>query len=88
MTPDRVIFLQAVAATAAWVAGLLFVRFWRHTHDQLFALFGLAFWLLSLSWAVLGLFDPTEEARPYVYLVRLVAFILIIAAVVQKNRSR
>jgi hypothetical protein len=88
MRPDHVIFLQAVAATAAWVAGLLFVRFWRNTHDPLFAYFGVAFWLLSLSWAVLGLFDPTEEARPYVYLVRLVAFVLIIAGVAQKNRSR
>jgi hypothetical protein len=88
MRPDHVVFLQAVAATASFVAGLLFVRFWRDTRDPLFAFFGVAFWLLALSWGVLGLFDPTEEARPYVYLVRLVAFVLIIAAVVQKNRSR
>ena len=88
MRPDHVIFLQAVAATAAWVAGLLFVRFWRNTRDPLFAFFGVAFWLLSLSWAALGLFDPTEEARPYVDLVRLVAFVLIIAGVAQKNRAR
>ena len=87
MRPDHIIFLQAVSATASWVAGLLFVRFWRDTRDPLFGFFGAAFWLISLSWALLGLFDPTEEARPYVYLLRLVAFVLIIAGVVQKNRS-
>jgi hypothetical protein len=88
MTQEYIIFLQGVAAAAAWVGGLLFLRFWRNTHDPLFVFFGLAFWLLSLSWALLGLFNPTEEARPYIYLMRLVAFALIIGGVVQKNRMR
>lgn len=88
MRPDYVIFLQAVSATGAWIAGLLFFRFWRESHDRLFALFGGSFWLLSLSWALLGLFSPTEETRPYIYAIRLVAFALIIFAIADKNRSR
>jgi hypothetical protein len=80
-------FAQAVAATAAWVAGLFFLRFWRETSDRLFLLFGTAFWLIALCWALLGLFSPIAEARPYIYAIRLVAFLLIIAAILDKNRS-
>ena len=86
--PRARFLLQAVTATAAWVAGLLFLRFWRETHDRLFAMFGMAFWLLALSWALLGLFSPTDEARAYVYVLRLLAFVLIIGGIVHKNRSR
>jgi hypothetical protein len=86
MDADSVVFLQAISAMGAWVAGLLFLRFWRQSHDRLFAYFGAAFWLLSLSWSLLALFSPTEETRPYIYAVRLVAFGLIILAMFEKNR--
>jgi hypothetical protein len=85
--PDYIVFLQAATAMGAWVVGLLFLRFWRETRDALFGLFGAAFWILALSYTLLGLFSPTEEARPYVYLLRLVAFLLIIAAIAGKNRT-
>lgn len=86
--PDTqlIAILQAMTATGAWVTGLLFFRFWQDTADRLFALFAFAFWLLSASWLMLAVLDPTDEARPYVYAVRLVAFLLIIAAVANKNR--
>ena len=87
MSPDYLTFLQGISASGAWVAGLFFLRFYRQTGDRLFAYFGAAFWLLSLSWALLGLFSPTEETRPYIYAIRLLAFVLIIAAIVNKNRS-
>jgi len=80
--------LQAIAATAAWANGMFFFRFWRDTGDRLFAWFGGAFWLLGLSWIALALFNPTAEARPYIYALRLVAFLLIIVAMIDKNRQR
>lgn len=86
MTEGFVPFLQAVGATAAWLNGVFFFRFWRESRDELFAFFGGAFWLLGLSWALLSLFSPGEDARPYVYGLRLVAFLLIIVAIVRKNR--
>ena len=85
--PDYVAFLQTVAATAAWTAGLFFLRFWGESRDRLFLLFGSAFWLLAVSWGLLALFSPTEETRPYIYAIRLVAFLLIIAAILDKNRK-
>ena len=86
MTTDLIAALQAVAATAGWTVGLFFLRFWRDTGDRLFLFFGVAYWLLASSWLVLAIFDPTDETRPYVYLIRLVAFCLIIVAMIDKNR--
>ena len=80
--------LQLISATAAWVAGLFFMRFWRDTGDRLFRLFGAAFWLLSLSWLLLAVLGPAHESRPYVYALRLVAFSLIIVATLDKNWVR
>ena len=71
---------------AAWANGMFFFRFWRDTGDRLFACFGGAFWLLAVSWIALALFNPAAEARPYIYALRLVAFLLIIVAMNNKNR--
>ena len=86
MNHDVITFLQGISATAAWASGLIFFRFWRESHDSLFAFFGSAFWLLATSWSLLALIAPTQEARPYVYGVRLVAFVLLIVGMVLKNR--
>jgi drug/metabolite transporter (DMT)-like permease len=86
MNHDIITFLQGISATAAWASGLLFVRVWRQTHDSLFGFFGVAFWLLAASWALLAVFAPTEETRPYIYGIRLLAFILLIIGMVAKNR--
>lgn len=88
MTHDFVVVLQAVNATCAWACGLFMFRFWRQSHDRLFAFFGTALWLLGASWLLLALVNPTGDSRPYVYLIRLIAFLLIIAAMIEKNRGR
>ena len=87
MTPVVMSFLQGVAAAGALTAGLVFFRFWRESRDRLFALFAAAFWLMAFCWALLGIFSPTDEARPYIYAIRLVAFVLIIVAMIDKNRA-
>jgi len=78
---------QAIAATATWASGLFFLRFWRESRDALFAFFGVAFWLLALSWGLLAFFDFREESQPYVYGIRLIAFLLLIVAMINKNRD-
>ena len=80
-------FFNGVAAAGALGVGLFFFRLWRETRDRFFALFGLAFWVLALSWFLLVWATPASEDRHYFYLGRLVAFLLIIAAIVDKNRS-
>jgi hypothetical protein len=80
-------FLQTVSATAAVAAGLFFFRFWRESRDRLFGFFGAAFWVLALSWTLLALVNPTDETRPYIYAIRLVAFLLMIIGMIDKNRT-
>lgn len=87
MSAQLIVFLQGICVLAAWAIGVVFLRFWRETRDRLFAYFAIGFWLLSASWALLGLTSPTAESRPYVYGIRLVAFLLIIVAIVDKNRD-
>jgi hypothetical protein len=87
MSPGYLIFLQGVAATGAWASGFFFFRFWRQSHDRLFGFFALAFWLLALSWLLLATVNPTEETQPYIYALRLLAFLLIIGGIVDKNRG-
>ena len=80
-------FLHTVSATATAAAGLFFFRFWRESGDRLFAFFGAAFCLLAVSWALLALINPSDETRPYVYAIRLIAFLLMIIGMVDKNRA-
>ena len=75
-------------AVAFFVAGLFFLRFWRVTHDRFFLLFALAFWLEGGHRVVIYRLAGGDEASPLYYLPRLVAYGLIIAAIVLKNRSR
>jgi hypothetical protein len=82
-------FLLGATTMGFLVAGLFFLRFWWQTHDRLFAIFALAFWLLGINRVVFALFIEADEARSLpVYIVRLLAFGLILVAILDKNRSR
>jgi hypothetical protein len=81
-------FLTGANCALASVAGLFFLRFWRQTADRLFAAFAVAFWLLGAHWLTLALTSPDQEVRPLLYLLRLLAFTLIIAAIIEKNRTK
>jgi len=82
------LFLWGASAVASATAGLFFLKFWRRTRDRFFLVFAFAFWALALNWTGLAATRRGDEARTYFYLVRLTAFVLIIGAVVDKNRSR
>jgi len=79
-------FLWGAEAMASLTAALLFLRFWRLTRDRLFAFFSLAFCALTLNWVVLAILNAPAEGHHYIYLLRLVAFVLIISGIVDKNR--
>ena len=79
-------FWYGVAFAGACCAALFFFRFWRLSGDPFFSWFATAFTLLALQWLALVGDDPDAEARPYYYFLRLLAFVLIIFAAVEKNR--
>jgi Family of unknown function (DUF5985) len=70
------------------VVGLFFLRFWKQTRDRLFLIFAIAFWILGLQRAALAIDRILVEAHTSLYLVRLFAFLFILAAIVDKNRGR
>lgn len=78
-------FVGGLIAGGYFTVGLFFLRFWSRTRDRLFAAFATAFWLMSLSQGASVLLGLPEEDRSGVYLLRLAAFGLIIAAVLAKN---
>lgn len=77
---------QGALVMACAVAGLFFFRFWKVAQDRLFLFFSLAFWVLGAHWLAIAVLDVPSETRHYYYLPRLVAFVLIVLGIVDKNR--
>lgn len=72
---------------ACLVTGIFFIRFWLKTYDRLFLIFSISFFLLALERLVLGYTGSNSEPMPQVYYIRLSAFVLILVAIIDKNRS-
>jgi hypothetical protein len=81
-------FVSGATMAAALVIALIFFRYWRQTHDRLFLGFALGFAVFALSRLILAFMPEDDEGRIFVYGFRLAAFLLILAAIVDKNRSR
>jgi hypothetical protein len=78
--------IMGAIAMASAIAALFFLRFWRDTGDRLFAMFALAFLLLGFTRLGLALSPEELEGHTHWYWARLVAFLLILVAIVDKNR--
>ena len=79
-------FLNGIIVMGHAAAGLFFLRFWRKTHDRLFLMFAIAFWLLGvIRIAMVALGQPGEDH--YLYWFRLAAYLLILVAIIDKNLS-
>jgi hypothetical protein len=79
-------FLIGAISALAWVAALIFFRFYRQTGDRFFLCFGWAF-VLEGAHRIPEVFGTSDD-NPFVYLVRLGAYLLILYAIWQKNRAR
>ena len=80
-------FVAGLLVMGYAIAALFFLRFRRETGDRLFAFFGAAFALLALQRALLAAGPLFAIEEIWYYVLRLVAFLLIIAAIVDKNRT-
>ena len=79
-------FLYGATFLGDLVIAVFFLRFWRQSRDRLFAIFSVAFFAFAINRLLLTFLGEGSEARTFVYIVRLISFLLIIAAVVDKNR--
>jgi Family of unknown function (DUF5985) len=68
------------------VAGLFFLRYWRRTGDRFFLFFAASFILGAVSRLVIDEHVPPADTEAMGYSLRLVQYVMIIVAIVDKNR--
>lgn len=88
MTAQVFPLIAGLLAMGYLVAALWFLRFWTRTADRLFLLFSLAFSLLAVQRVASVLAMLWTESSVWLYTLRLAAFVLILIAIVDKNRPR
>jgi hypothetical protein len=80
-------FLSGAVALGFAACALYFLRFWKRTREELFLAFSVAFLLLGAGQTILALANIPTEERGSIYLLRLLAFLLILVAIYRKNRE-
>lgn len=80
-------FLLGAMAMGCATVALFFFRFYRDSRDRLFLYFGLSFLIEAINRTQFALHESREDA-PLYYAIRLVAYLLILWAVVEKNLPR
>jgi uncharacterized membrane protein HdeD (DUF308 family) len=78
-------FLLGIIAMASITAGVFFLKFWRSARDTFFLAFAAFFLIEAVDRIALLFFSKPNEASPWIYLVRLLALFLIVAAILRKN---
>ena len=79
--------IGSATGTACAAIGLIFLKHWRTTRDELFASFAAAFWLMALNRMALVMVGENQEASTLIYIVRFAAFALILWAIIRKNMA-
>lgn len=80
-------FFSGIMLMGCLSAGFFFLKFWRKSNDKLFLCFASSFFLLSFERAVLSYMGIDNEPSPLIYLIRLASFLLIIYAIIVKNKE-
>ena len=75
-------------AMGSLIIALFFLRFWRDTGDRFFLYFALSFSIEGVHRVFVSLGGVLDEASPLHYLVRLLAYLLILWAILEKNLPR
>jgi hypothetical protein len=78
-------FLAGAVTLGYLVAAGFFLSFWRRTADRLFLAFGIAFVLFALNQFLAAALVVVAEPSSLIYVLRILGFVLIIAAIVDKN---
>ena len=78
-------FLAGALTLAYVVAAVYFIHFWRRTSDRLFMAFAAAFTLLALNQVMVFALGVADERHNYAYVLRVLGFVLILGAIVDKN---
>jgi hypothetical protein len=80
-------FLLGVVVASSAIAAAFFLKFWRQTRDSLFLGFAAAFTIEALNRLAFLFLSNPHEGDPLLYVVRLFSYLLILAAIINKNRA-
>jgi hypothetical protein len=78
-------FLSGAVTVGYLVGAGFFLRFWGRTRERLFLAFAAAFALFAVNQALAPVFTVVNEPTSLIYVLRILGFLLIIAAIVDKN---
>ena len=81
-------FLIGIIAAMSLVIALFFLRFWRTTRDRFFLFFALSFLIEAINRALMVSVAGWLENSPSFYMIRLLAYLLIIVSILDKNRKK
>lgn len=79
-------FLLGVIFTMSIIAAVYFLKFWRKTRDRFFLAFGAAFLIEGVNRLGFLFLEAPNEGSPTIYTIRLMAFLLVLVAILSKNR--
>jgi hypothetical protein len=82
-----VLLISGALAAGYSVASLFFLRFWRQSRDRIFLFFATSFALLMIQRITLALAVQNDSGTIASYVLRLAAFLIILAGIIDKNRS-
>jgi len=85
-TTDLATFLDGGRVVFCVMIALSFARLGRRTDERLYHAFAIAFVLLAIGATMIGLRVALGDYSVLVFVPRLLAFVLIILAIVDKNR--
>ncbi len=78
-------FLLGMITASSLIAGVFFLKFWKRTHESLFLSFAIAFLVEGLNRIAMLRAEHPNEGSPWTYVVRLFAFLIILAGILRKN---
>lgn len=83
---EATLFFHGATAMGFLALTLCFVRFYRRSRDRLFLWFAVAFVTLCINRIAMVALASRDETEVVIFAVRALAFAIILAAIVDKNR--
>lgn len=80
------LLLLGAMAMGSLTIGIIFLRLWRDSGDRFFLWFAISFVLQGVNRLALALAESPREGHPVHYGFRLAAYLLIVWAIIEKNR--
>lgn len=79
-------YIHGALVMGCFVVGLKFLKYWAVSRDRFFIFFAAGFLVFALGWGLRTLLPAATEHAHLAYVPRLLAFLLILIAIFDKNR--